>query len=181
MILRQTGIAMIWAILAATAGCTRKAPPPEPMGTDIVPGMEMFSFWIGMSPAELHEAVYRIDNFRRPDGERPWFGYSDAMGFHAKCWRIENGKPRDIEGSFVDHRATRLTITYCTVTPQDRVELFSRLHSNAVAGIARVKDCTSAENGSLYFLEGSNFYGWMANPIREHEPIRISFSEFHRK
>lgn len=167
---------LLAAACAASASCSRPAPPLEPLGPDLEPAREIFAFQLGMSPAEFHDAVYRVPNFQRPDGSRLWFGGINSACFQARCQRVESGRPRMIEAFFSARKATQITISYFTANAQDRADLFARLHRQAVDGMKRVQDCSDGNNGTLYFLEGPGFCGWLANPPQEYDPIRISLS-----
>lgn len=167
---------LLAAACAAGAACSRPAPPPEPLGPDLEPAREIFAFHVGMTPDEFHDAVYRVPNFQRPDGSRPWFGGINSACFQARCQRFESGRPRMIEAFFSARKATQITISYFTANAQDRADLFARLHRQAVDGMERVQDCSDGNNGTLFFLEGPGFCGWLANPPQEYDPVRISLS-----
>lgn len=164
-------IILLAAACAAGMACGKKAVPAA-QAPDIETGQEMFAFKIGMNPAEFHDAVYRIPNFRREDGTRPWFGANEY--FRARCQKFEVGMPEEIEAFFTDQQAKQIDIRYNAEKPGDRATLFSNLYRSAVAGFKEVQ-CHTNQNGEcVYYLNNPDAIGWLFNPHAPYTPISIS-------
>ena len=179
----KTILILVGAFVMTLAACSRHDTEltlsSHSVEEDIMPGMEMFAFRIGMSQAAFHDGIYRVSNFRRADGLRPRFGSDNDPSLLGHCQKLEDGRPKSIEAFFTDKHANQIDISYHSKTQDSRIQLFNHLHSNVSHRLQPFQVFTN-NNMITLFHDGGDYILWIMNPNSEYDPIKVSIRSFSR-